>query len=50
MRRPDGTATGLLRETAQRLVGTAVEAYESRLTEEETEQVMRERVLLAKDA
>ena len=47
VRRPDGTATGLLRETAQRLVGTAVEAYESRLTEEQTEQVMRERVRLA---
>ena len=47
VRHPDGTATGLLRETAQRLVGTAVEAYESRLTEEQTEQVMRERVRLA---
>ncbi len=47
VRRPDGTATGLLRETAQRLVATAVEAYESRLTDEQTEQVMRERVRLA---
>lgn len=43
----DGTATGLLRETAQRLVGTAVAAYESRLTQEQTEQVMRERARLA---
>jgi predicted amidohydrolase YtcJ len=47
VRDADGEATGLLRETAQRLVDTAVEAYESRQTPEEVERVMRERVFLA---
>ena len=42
-----GRATGLLRETAQRLLNDAVEKYASRLTPEETDQVMRERVFLA---
>ncbi|MGE0623651.1 MAG: amidohydrolase [Pseudomonadales bacterium] len=42
-----GKATGLLRETAQRLLNDAVETYEARLTPEETEQVMREQVFLA---
>ena len=47
VRTPEGKATGLLRETAQRLVGTAVDEYESRRTAEEIDQVMREQVHLA---
>lgn len=47
VRDADGKATGLLRETAQRLLNDAVETYEARLTPEETEQQMREQVFLA---
>jgi hypothetical protein len=47
LRDADGRATGLLRETAQRLVNDAVDQYQSGLTAEETDQVMRERVFLA---
>ena len=47
VRAPDGKATGLLRETAQRLVGDAIAEYEGRLTPEESELVLRERVYLA---
>ena len=47
VRDASGRATGLLRETAQRLLNDAVEKYESRLTPEETDQVMRERLFLA---
>ncbi len=47
VRTPEGKATGLLRETAQRLVSTAVEAYESQRTDEEVDQINRERVFLA---
>jgi hypothetical protein len=47
VRTPEGRATGLLRETAQRLVSTAVEDYEARQTPEEREHIARERVFLA---
>ena len=49
VRAPDGEATGLLRETAQRLLNDAVEQYNNRLTLEEQEQVQRQRVQLAAD-
>lgn len=47
VRTPEGKATGLLRETAQRLVSAAIDDYESRRTDEEVRQVDRERVFLA---
>ena len=47
VRTPEGEATGLLRETAQRLLNEPVEQYNSRLTLEEQEQMDRERVRLA---
>jgi predicted amidohydrolase YtcJ len=47
VRTPEGEATGLLRETAQRLLNDPVEQYNSRLTLEEQEQMDRERVRLA---
>ncbi len=47
VRAPNGKATGLLRETAQRLINEAVNIYNSRLTPEESEKIDRERVLLA---
>ena len=47
VRTPEGRATGLLRETAQRLVGSAVDEFESRRSDEEVDQVMREQVHLA---
>lgn len=47
VRGPDGKATGLLRETAQRLVNTAVEAFDARMTDEQRELLFRERVQLA---
>jgi len=47
VRTPEGEATGLLRETAQRLLNEPVEQYDSRLTLEEQEQADRERVMLA---
>ncbi len=47
VRTPEGKATGLLRETAQRLVSSAIEEYEALRTPEEVEQVERERVFLA---
>lgn len=49
VRTPDGRATGLMRETAQRLLSEAIGIYEGRLTPEEMEQVDRERVMLAAD-
>lgn len=49
VRTPEGRATGLLRETAQRLVDEAVDEYESRLTPAEAERVDRERVRLASE-
>ena len=47
VRTPEGKATGLLRETAQRLLNEPVDQYNSRLTLEEQEQMDRERVQLA---
>ena len=49
VRAPDGRATGLMRETAQRLLSEAIGIYEGRLTPEEMEQIDRERVMLAAD-
>ena len=49
VRTPDGRATGLMRETAQRLLNEAIGIYEGRLTPEEMEQIDRERVMLAAD-
>ncbi|MCZ6620013.1 MAG: amidohydrolase [Gammaproteobacteria bacterium] len=47
VRTPEGKATGLLRETAQRLVSATIAAYTSRQTEEQLDQVLRARVHLA---
>ena len=47
VRTPDGRATGLMRETAQRLINEAQEAYEGQMTPEQTDALMRERVALA---
>jgi len=47
VRTADGKATGLLRETSQRLLNTAVEEYESRRSADEIDQVMRQQVFLA---
>ncbi len=49
VRTPDGRATGLMRETAQRLLSEAIGIYEGRLTPEEQDQIDRERVMLAGD-
>ncbi|MEQ8860543.1 MAG: amidohydrolase [Pseudomonadales bacterium] len=49
VRTPEGKATGLLRETAQRLVNGAVDAYDERLTDEQQEALLRQRVQLAAD-
>lgn len=49
VRTEDGRATGLMRETAQRLLSDAIAVYRGRLTPEEMEQIDRERVLLAAD-
>ncbi len=49
VRTPDGRATGLMRETAQRLLNEAIGIYEGRLTPEEMETIDRERVMLAAD-
>jgi len=49
VRTPDGRATGLMRETAQRLLSEAIGIYQGRLTPEEQEQIDRERVMLAAD-
>jgi len=49
VRTPDGRATGLMRETAQRLLSEAIGIYQGRLTPEEMEKVDRERVMLAAD-
>ncbi len=49
VRTPEGEATGLLRETAQRLVDNAVDAYDARLTDEQQEALLRQRVQLAAD-
>lgn len=49
VRAPDGRATGLMRETAQRLLNEAIGIYQGRLTPEEQDQIDRERVMLAAD-
>lgn len=49
VRAPDGRATGLMRETAQRLLNEAIGVYQGRLTPEEMEEADRERVMLAAD-
>jgi predicted amidohydrolase YtcJ len=47
VRASDGTATGLLRENAQGLAETAIRAFESRMTAEQTQHMRRARVQLA---
>ncbi len=47
VRTAEGEATGLLRETAQRLVDEAVSRYDQRLTAEQQEALLRDRVRLA---
>ena len=47
VRAPDGKATGLMRETAQRLINEALQTYEGQLTPEQSDALMRERVQLA---
>ena len=49
VRTPDGRATGLMRETAQRLLSEVIGIYQGRLTPEEMDAVDRERVMLAAD-
>lgn len=49
VRTAEGRATGLMRETAQRLLNDVIESYEGRLTPEETEALNRERAMLAAD-
>ena len=49
VRTSDGKATGLLRETAQRLLNDAVDQYNDRLTLEEQDLMARQRVQLAGD-
>ena len=49
VRTSEGRATGLLRETAQRLINEAISVYNGRLTPEESERIDRERVRLAGD-
>lgn len=49
VRTPEGKATGLMRETAQRLINDAINVYNSRMSPEQTEQLDRERVFLAAD-
>jgi len=49
VRGPDGKATGLMRETAQRLINDAQAAYEGQMTPEQAEALERERVQLAAD-
>jgi predicted amidohydrolase YtcJ len=49
VRTEDGRATGLMRETAQRLLSEAIAVYRGRLTPEEMKQIDRERVMLAAD-
>ncbi len=47
VRTPEGKATGLLRESAQRLVNAAVASYESCKSADETDQILRQQVFLA---
>jgi len=50
VRTADGRATGLLRETAENLVGRVISEYENRLTPEQRDAVLRERAYLAGQA
>lgn len=47
VRGPDGKATGLMRETAQRLINEAQDAYEGQMTPAQADALERERVALA---
>ena len=47
VRDASGRATGLMRETAQRLINEAQAVYEGQLTPEQTDNLLRERVRLA---
>ena len=49
VRTPEGKATGLMRETAQRLINAAMNEYNGRLTPAQTDVLNRERVQLAAD-
>ena len=49
VRMPDGRATGLMRETAQRLLNEVIGIYEGRLTPEEMDQIDRQRARMAAD-
>jgi predicted amidohydrolase YtcJ len=49
VRTPEGKATGLMRETAQRLINAAMNEYDGRLTPEQTDVLNRERVQVAAD-
>ena len=49
VRTSEGTATGLMRETAQRLISEAMAEYEGRMTPQESDHIDRERVMLAAD-
>ena len=49
VRTPEGKATGLMRETAQRLINAAMNEYDGRMTPKQTEFLNRERVRLAAD-
>jgi predicted amidohydrolase YtcJ len=49
VRTEDGRATGLMRDTAHRLLSEAIAVYRGRLTPEEMKQIDRERVMLAAD-
>jgi len=50
VRDSQGAATGLLRESAQRIAGKALARHESRMAPDEAEQAARERVYLAGQA
>lgn len=49
VRAPDGKPTGLMRETAQRLINEALQDYEGQMTPEESNALLRERVQLASE-
>jgi len=49
VRTSEGKATGLMRETAQRLIDAAMNEYDGRLTPQQTDVLNRERVQLAAD-
>jgi len=49
VRTPDGRATGLMRETSQRLLNEVIGIYEGRLTPKEMKHIDRARAMLAAD-